>query len=35
MKDLVRTVLERGGSLHAVVPQRERLEDIFLREIQK
>jgi ABC-2 type transport system ATP-binding protein len=35
MKHLVRTVLERGGSLHAVVPQRERLEDIFMREIQK
>ena len=35
MHVLVRAILERGGSLQSVVPQRERLEDIFLREIQR
>ena len=35
MKALVRAVLERGGSLHSVIPQRASLEDIFLREIQR
>jgi len=33
MKGLVRAILERGGSLHSVIPQRASLEDIFLREI--
>jgi ABC-2 type transport system ATP-binding protein len=33
MKGLVRAILERGGSLHSVFPQRASLEDIFLREI--
>jgi ABC-2 type transport system ATP-binding protein len=35
MKALVRAILERGGSLHSVIPQRESLEDIFLREISR
>ncbi|MCI0655796.1 MAG: DUF4162 domain-containing protein, partial [Acidobacteria bacterium] len=35
MKALVRAVLERGGSLHSVIPQRASLEDIFLREIRR
>jgi len=35
MKGLVRAILERGGSLHSVIPQRESLEDIFLREISR
>jgi len=35
LRTLVSAILERGGSLQAIVPQRERLEDIFLREIQR
>jgi len=35
MRALVRAILERGGSLESVVPQKESLEDIFLREIRK
>ena len=35
MAQLVRAILERGGSLQSVIPQRERLEDIFLREIRR
>ncbi|HXV21739.1 MAG TPA: ABC transporter ATP-binding protein [Desulfuromonadales bacterium] len=33
VRQLVRAVLDRGGSLQSVIPQRERLEDLFLREI--
>jgi len=32
---LVSAVLEKGGMLRGVVPQRERLEDLFLREIER
>jgi ABC-2 type transport system ATP-binding protein len=35
MRGLVQALLAQGGRLHSVVPQRERLEDIFLREIQR
>jgi ABC-2 type transport system ATP-binding protein len=35
MKKLVRAILDGGGSLHSVIPQRESLEDIFLREIKR
>jgi len=35
MKALVRAILEGGGSLHSVIPQRESLEDLFLREISR
>jgi ABC-2 type transport system ATP-binding protein len=35
MRQLVRAILDRGGRLASVIPQRERLEDIFLREIQR
>jgi len=35
MRALVSSILEKGGNLQAIVPQRERLEDIFLREIRK
>jgi ABC-2 type transport system ATP-binding protein len=33
MRALVGALLQQGGSLHSVLPQRERLEDLFLREI--
>jgi hypothetical protein len=32
---LVEAILRGGGTLRAVIPQRERLEDLFLREIQR
>jgi ABC-2 type transport system ATP-binding protein len=32
---LVEEILRRGGSIVAVTPQREKLEDLFLREIQR
>jgi ABC-2 type transport system ATP-binding protein len=35
VRALVLAVLERGGTLRGVVPQRESLEDLFLREIQR
>jgi ABC-2 type transport system ATP-binding protein len=35
MKGLVRAILQSGGRLHSVIPQRASLEDIFLREIQR
>src|SRR6185436_359541 len=34
MKELVRAILQSGGRLRSVIPQRESLEDIFLREIR-
>jgi ABC-2 type transport system ATP-binding protein len=35
VRSLVEEILKRGGTLRAVVPQREKLEDLFLREIQR
>jgi ABC-2 type transport system ATP-binding protein len=35
VRALVGAVLRQGGSLHSVQPQRERLEDIFLREVAR
>jgi hypothetical protein len=35
VRALVEAVLQSGGTLQAVIPQRERLEDLFLREVRK
>jgi ABC-2 type transport system ATP-binding protein len=35
VRSLVEAILQRGGTLQAVIPQREKLEDLFLREIQR
>ncbi len=35
VRALAEAILRQGGSLRAVVPQRERLEDLFLREITR
>jgi hypothetical protein len=35
VRALVEAILGRGGTLRGVTPQRERLEDLFMREIRR